>query len=81
MNITVDTNISLPVRVSEHVKHNRTVYPLSTMLKGESFFVAGERACKRLCSAIGNKRLSRKFTVRTCTEDGVLGARAFKVED
>lgn len=77
----------IPIPAIERVERKRK-YPLDTMAIGESFFVPGTKASSmhacitRFHKATKGKKDqgSKKFCVRTVTEDGVAGARVWRTE-
>jgi hypothetical protein len=76
--ITVDNDYTPPT--DRKKTGPKPTYPLRTMTPGQSFFVAGDRAVIRVCAAIANKNMGDLFTVRTATENGILGARCYRLQ-
>lgn len=76
MTIKIDKGIPLPKQV------RTSKYPFADLGVGDSFFVPGVKA-----ASLGNAakhhaaRTGHSYRSRTVTEDGVLGARIWRVED
>ncbi len=77
--LTIDKNVPVP---EENWRGEMAHYPLSGMAVGDSFFAQGKssaavgNAARRWCA---QHDISRKFTCRTVTEDGVKGVRCWRV--
>lgn len=54
-------------------------YPFAELKVGESFFTEGARANRQVSTATRNYP-GLRFMVRQCTENGVLGARCWRIE-
>lgn len=72
--IQVNKNIPLP----KNIESQRNTYPYKDMKSGDSFFVAGESALKRIKKSLSNLKMSDQFVVQEATENKVQGARCWK---
>ena len=78
--IVIDENVPIPPRQPRNPPGPRPIYPIRKMKPGQSFFIPGDHAARNLNSNITNKGLGKDFQVVTCTENGILGARAFRIK-
>lgn len=75
----VRKDIPLPATVREGFA-KPSKYPFATMEVGDMFFVpTAKKSFSSLASAAG-KRLSRKFSTRAVTDNGVEGIGCWRVE-
>ena len=71
--IKVDTDVALPDAAS--AKYSQ--YPFRVMSVGESFFAPGKRTAHLVAACYRHKPM--RFTVRAVEENGVKGARCWRV--
>ena len=75
---TIDKNVPAPAVANLGAPAK---YPWRAMDVGDSFFVPEKTASYMTSAALNAGRtLGRKYTVRTVTENGVKGARVWRVE-
>lgn len=71
--IKVDKNVPIPPA------KRQTIYPWAKLEIGDSFFIPGKTAGKMGGIFASAKALDHKYTARTVVENGVKGARVWRV--
>lgn len=74
--IKIDHDIPIP---NPEYQRRQRKYPIADMAVGDSFFAHAQRSESVSSSLTKYRKMGRRFTARTVTENGVKGVRLWRI--